>query len=63
VPTVDGAQGYCDLLIALTAGPATSQFHLQVVEPIGTPAKLNGDLKSRQETDEERMRGKKRSDD
>jgi hypothetical protein len=57
VPTVDGAQGYCDLLIALTAGPATSQFHLQVVEPIGTPAKLNGDLKPRPEAAEERMRG------
>jgi hypothetical protein len=34
VPTVKDVQGYCDLLIALGAGQAESQFHLQVVPPI-----------------------------
>ncbi|MFY9561381.1 MAG: Ig-like domain-containing protein [Terriglobales bacterium] len=35
VPTVGDVQGYCDVLIAATAGPAIAQFHLQVVEPTG----------------------------
>ncbi|MBI3474847.1 MAG: Ig-like domain-containing protein [Acidobacteria bacterium] len=35
VPNVAGVQGYCDLMIALTAGMASSQFDLQVVEPMG----------------------------
>ncbi len=35
VPTVGNVQGYCDVLIAVTAGAVVSQFHLQVVEPIG----------------------------
>ncbi len=35
VPTVGNVQGYCDVLIAATAGPVTAQFHLQVVQPIG----------------------------
>jgi hypothetical protein len=42
VPTVQGVQGYCDLLIALSAGPASSQFHLQAVEPIITPPARGG---------------------
>ena len=37
VPTVGNVQSYCDVLIALTAGPVSSQFHLQVVQPIGAP--------------------------
>jgi len=54
VPTVQDVQGYCDLLIALSAGPASSQFHLQVVEPIvGPPARGVGDLKRRKDHDQE----------
>lgn len=35
VPSVQDVQGYCDVLIALTAGPIKSQYHLQVVTPMG----------------------------
>jgi hypothetical protein len=35
LPTVGDVQGYCDVIIAATAGPATAQFHLQVVQPAG----------------------------
>ena len=51
VPTVGGVQGYCDLMIALSAGPAAAQFHLQVVEPLNPPeAKGGGDLLRSKET-------------
>jgi hypothetical protein len=35
VPTVGTVQGYCDVLIAASAGPAVSQFQLQVLTPMG----------------------------
>jgi hypothetical protein len=35
VPTVQDVQGYCDVLIAATGGPASAQFHLQIVQPVG----------------------------
>jgi len=35
VPTVGNVQGYCDVLIAVTGGPANAQFHLQVVQARG----------------------------
>jgi len=43
LPTVGGVQGYCDVLIALSAGPLTSQFHLQVLQPMGKTGKSHGD--------------------
>jgi hypothetical protein len=35
LPTVGDVQGYCEVLIALTADPVKSHFHLQVVQPMG----------------------------
>jgi hypothetical protein len=35
VPTVENVQGYCDVLIAVTGGPATAQFHLQALQSTG----------------------------
>jgi len=34
LPTVGSVQGYCDVMIAVGAGPATAQFHLQVLTPM-----------------------------
>jgi len=34
-PTVGTVQGYCDVMIAAGAGPATAQFHFQVLTPMG----------------------------
>jgi hypothetical protein len=47
LPTVGDVQGYCDVLIALSAGPLISQFHLQVLQPMGDiqPEKSHGDAR------------------
>jgi hypothetical protein len=37
LPGVQDVQGYCDVVIALTAGPLKSNYHLQVVEPMNGP--------------------------
>jgi hypothetical protein len=34
-PSVNNVQGYCDVLIAASAGPAAMEFHLQVLTPMG----------------------------
>ncbi len=36
LPTVQNVQGYCDVLIAATAGPVMSEFHLQVLPTMGS---------------------------
>lgn len=35
VPTVGDVKGYCDVMIAVTTGQVSSQFHLQVSTPMG----------------------------
>jgi len=48
------------VLINLSAGPALSQFHLQVVQPMGGPQpKSRGDAPRSREGDPRRMQGKK----
>ena len=59
VPTVGNVQGYCDVLIALTAGPVSSQFHLQVVQPIGGPVNRDGDERRSRNDDRDPARGKR----
>jgi len=34
VPTLGSVNGYCDVMIAVAAGPATMQFHLQALTPM-----------------------------
>jgi hypothetical protein len=53
LPTVGNVQGYCDVLIALTAGPATSQFHLQVVQPMAGGPQGKGRGNARRFNDED----------
>ena len=57
LPTVGDVQGYCDVLIALSAGPVTSQFHLQVVQPMGeSPGEVRGDARPFKDVGRERTR-------
>ena len=58
LPTVGDVQGYCDVLIALSGGPLTSQFHLQVVQPMGgsQPGKPRGDARYIKDDGQQRTR-------
>jgi hypothetical protein len=61
LPTVGNVQGYCEVLIAVTAGAVTAQFHLQVVEPMGggQQGKRGGDVPRFNDGDSPRAHGRK----
>ena len=39
-PTSASVQGYCDVIIAVSAGPATAKYHLQALSPMGSGTHL-----------------------
>jgi len=61
LPTVGDVQGYCEVLIALSAGPVTSQFHLQVVQPMegSQKGKHGGRVRRFKNEDDGGARGKR----